>query len=640
MYRKDYGILTGRYRASGREGVPIGLSGKGNTISLQSDSVFRHFLVLGKTGSGKSSFMLNLASQILKLQLGSAIVLDPHGKLATDLALEFPDKALIVTSGHSDDGKSRVSTGIRTILKSNPDEIDQVTSILRDQFSRNLALSQGTWGPRLETVFTVLMKEIMNRREVHSLSGILSYLVNQNKIKAMLRDVQDENVREFLRMQISDWRNWNSYISSSVNKLLPVATDPKIRGMIDPDDDCINIRDAIRAGSLIIPEIWTTGTENVSVVSSLFLSRIWLEARKEQFENHVFVFIDEAQSFPEYILDMILREGRKFGITLILATQFLPVNSDLWKKTVLGNAGNYAVFALTSSDASHVAASIVRLQAREKIVDAIQTQPPYNFLFWQTGDDGLQGPAKIVVPKPHPPKASDYSEIRRNCMLIHGKTTTPESLNKPSETDLHAYILELTVGYFSGRGFICDVAVKKGNTIPDATVNVEGTEFIVEVEVSDLANFRRVTEKILNYQGRRMIFVTIGELCNHLYSGILQACRDSGPERELSRSVVGMLGNITILGVESGSLFIYTPSRHLPVRKDYLQKGTFELSVAVGKTHRQGQILLDYMIKKKAFRVSAAEIRSIFSNTFTESLTSLGMESLTIYDVLAFKEIE
>jgi DNA helicase HerA-like ATPase len=49
----------------------------------------RHMLVVGKTGGGKSSLLLGLLRREIEAGRG-AILLDPHGDLAVDVALRVP----------------------------------------------------------------------------------------------------------------------------------------------------------------------------------------------------------------------------------------------------------------------------------------------------------------------------------------------------------------------------------------------------------------------------------------------------------------------------------------------------------------------------------------------------------------------
>ncbi|MEM0158849.1 MAG: DUF87 domain-containing protein [Thermoplasmataceae archaeon] len=632
MYRKDYGVLASYHQGTSADGLKIGVTPRGKDVIVSRESMQHHFLVIGKTGSGKSSFMSSLAGQILNSHLGAVILLDPHGGLSTSAAADFPDRSVII--GSDSKGAFTVSTGLRTILKDTKEEIDQVVGTLRDQFSRNLALSQGTWGPRLELVFTVLIREILKRKEVKSLADVVSYLVNPTKVRMMLRDIADSNIRDFLKMQMADWKNWNNYISSAINKLLPIATDSAIRGIVDPPSDCIDLRKVIEDMSLIIPEIWSIGSESSSVASSLLLSRLWMEARRQPLAKHIYIFIDEAQNFPEFLLDTILREGRKFGITLILATQFLPIESELWRKTVVGNVGNYVLFNLASSDAIHITSSVTRSNERANILDIIQTLPPFNALLWQTDMNGIHGPIRFKTIKPREGNGQTYADVRSTFLEKFGSKVGGTSYGQNQDTDLHSHLLDLCVSYFSARGLRCGNFGRINNLIPDSVLEIDETEYMVEVEVSDVANLGRIIGKIINYRGRRIIFVTLGELCHIVYRGILRACSGENPNQEEAHITLEMLPNITILGFESTIPYIYTPGRRMVPRKDYFLKGSFYLQVSGSGKPKWKGILLHHMISAGCYRMSSHEIRQTFSPSLSKLMLENGKDHVSLDDIL------
>jgi excisionase family DNA binding protein len=76
-------------------------------------------------------------------------------------------------------------------------------------------------------------------------------------------------------------------------------------------------------------------------------------------ERHaVYVSIDESQRFAGASLPILLSEGRKLGLGLILSTQFLDAWGDELSASVLGNVGTLVAFRCGPDDARRLRASM------------------------------------------------------------------------------------------------------------------------------------------------------------------------------------------------------------------------------------------------------------------------------------------
>jgi len=61
-------------------------------LYLAPESLERHAYVLGLTGTGKTTLLLNLASGIITEALGGLLFLDPHGDASCDLLGMIPER--------------------------------------------------------------------------------------------------------------------------------------------------------------------------------------------------------------------------------------------------------------------------------------------------------------------------------------------------------------------------------------------------------------------------------------------------------------------------------------------------------------------------------------------------------------------
>jgi len=66
------------------ETIPIATTASGGDVTFSREERERHVYIVGKSGSGKSTFLFNLAMSDISRGEGVAII-DPHGDLALDI---------------------------------------------------------------------------------------------------------------------------------------------------------------------------------------------------------------------------------------------------------------------------------------------------------------------------------------------------------------------------------------------------------------------------------------------------------------------------------------------------------------------------------------------------------------------------
>lgn len=75
-------------------------------LNLEVEALHRHLYIVGRTGSGKTSLLLSVLSQLLKEGEGLCLI-DPHGDLAESL-LDYVPKLVVRESGvHQRSGGGR-----------------------------------------------------------------------------------------------------------------------------------------------------------------------------------------------------------------------------------------------------------------------------------------------------------------------------------------------------------------------------------------------------------------------------------------------------------------------------------------------------------------------------------------------------
>jgi type IV secretory pathway TraG/TraD family ATPase VirD4 len=87
------------------------------------------------------------------------------------------------------------------------------------------------------------------------------------------------------------------------------------------------------------------------------------------------LYVDEFQNFATDSFSDIFSEAHKYGLSLVIAHQYVNQVSNHLMDAIMGNVGNMAVFHIGSSDARMLAPNIASTLTPQTLIE----QPLYNF---------------------------------------------------------------------------------------------------------------------------------------------------------------------------------------------------------------------------------------------------------------------
>ena len=122
---------------------------------------FRHLYVIGQTGTGKSTVLLNLARQDVTLGNGFCM-LDPHGDLCEDILNYFP-KDRIDDLIYFDVANTEYPIAFNVFEAENDDEKDLVTNDIIEMFVS--MYGEEVFGPRMQDFFRNAALLLMDQPE-------------------------------------------------------------------------------------------------------------------------------------------------------------------------------------------------------------------------------------------------------------------------------------------------------------------------------------------------------------------------------------------------------------------------------------------------------------------------------------------
>src|SRR5437764_9937905 len=129
----------------------------GNLVMLDAEERRRHLYIIGQTGTGKSTLLLNLIAQDLAAGEGLAL-LDPHGDLAEAVLLHIPrDRTNDLVYVNPADAERPIGfnplSAVPEDLK--PIVADGVVSAFRHVWP-------DSWGPRLDYILTNAVRALLD----------------------------------------------------------------------------------------------------------------------------------------------------------------------------------------------------------------------------------------------------------------------------------------------------------------------------------------------------------------------------------------------------------------------------------------------------------------------------------------------
>lgn len=586
-----------------KTGIYLGRTFHDEPVALNPDALERHLLVLGKTGTGKSNAVLQIIGHIIKKEMGSVAIFDPHGTMAKIIATAFPEKTVVITQGEISESDEKRGITLNAITTSNGNiNRELAVSWIKDAFATEDSLSRGTWGPRLEVVFTSILSEIMKTREEPTLGDLLELLTDNGKMRRFISTIQDKQLKSFLKTQISDWRGWNQYTSSSINKLLPLLTDVKLRRLISSGKDSVDISAHLEnSGTVLVPEVWrdAVSEDTYRIMTILLVLKIWLGRLGKPNDNPLYLVFDEAQMVPTRILDKLLREGRKFGIRVIMATQYLGRELTGLSETLRGNVSNVISFSLFEKDAEALSHNFFSSEMTERLSDILKNQTIHRAVIWTHGNKGMYGPLSFDPRfKERYVSEESFREVLENSIRKYGSQLT-EIEEKDAGTDLHEFLINELQKFLEKRSVDSDRNVAVEGIYPDLFFTYNARTYYVEVEVSDLVNFSRIWKKMQDYSGKPLVFLTPPGYSRDVFHKALETLAEI-PHSD--NRFGDILGNVSIIEFDKGFHF-FSSEKTRQLRLEMLQSGSYKKTMAEQRHSQIRNFVYSLMLKEKSFKI-------------------------------------
>lgn len=348
------------------------------TAILDGDKFFqRHASILGSTGSGKSWCVANLIEESSKLNYPNMIILDMHGeyKSLCEKKLGFADYYKIAGPGDLEKSDDEIIFLPYWLLNR-----DEMLSMILDRSDNN--------APNQASRFTFHVRELKkNTLKDHSKENVLSTFTVDSPIPFDISDMVEKLKEDNTKKGISASTGkpikgeWEDKLTRFISRLETKISDKRYGFLFKPNKSTLNYDwlssllykligiDEGKRGIKVI-DFSEVPSDVLPVVTGiisrlLFDVQLWMEDESRTpfailcDEAHLYLptqeDADSVQKQALWNFERIAKEGRKYGISLVVVSQ-RP--SDV-SKTILSQCNNFLVLRLSNDRYKSVIKSLL-----------------------------------------------------------------------------------------------------------------------------------------------------------------------------------------------------------------------------------------------------------------------------------------
>lgn len=318
----------------------------------------QHMYVIGKTGTGKTQFLKNMAMQDINNGEGLAIV-DPHGEFVEEVLESIPPHRINdVVYFNPADMEFPVSFNIMDVP--DPKYKHLIASGLIGIFTKIWA---NVWSARMEYILANCILALLDTPGT-TLLGIPRMLVDRDYRQKIINNLKDPVVKSFWINEYEEWesRYRNEAIAPVQNKVGQFLNVSFVRNIVGQAKNTIDIEEIMNTGKILLVNVskGRIGEDNAAILGAMIITKIQLSAMErvripEDERKDFYLYVDEFQNFATDSFKNILSEARKYRLNLVMAHQYVGQlvtdTSTAVRDAVFGNVGTMFSFRVGAEDA-------------------------------------------------------------------------------------------------------------------------------------------------------------------------------------------------------------------------------------------------------------------------------------------------
>jgi len=315
----------------------------------------RHTYIIGKSGTGKTTLIANMAIDDIRKGRGVAII-DPHGDLCNHV-LDYIPSSRINDCCYFNPADPEYMYPLNVLEAKNEGQKELIASGVISIFKKLYGAT--SWGPRLEHILRNTVLTLVNTPG-SDLTHIVEILTNKSFRERAVSQLTNQTLINFWQNEFGrmDPKFQTEAVSPILNKVGQFISSTNIRNTVAHAKSKINIQEIMDQKKILIADLSTgrLGEDNSALLGAMLITQIQLSAMNRVFQaaderSDFYLYVDEFQNFATEAFIKILSEARKFKLNLIIANQYMSQLDRTIQDAILGNVGSIMSFVVGNQDA-------------------------------------------------------------------------------------------------------------------------------------------------------------------------------------------------------------------------------------------------------------------------------------------------
>jgi hypothetical protein len=360
-------------RVASTPALTLGTTPDGRPVVITEADRAMHQFIIGATGTGKSTLLLNQIASDMRAGEGM-LVLDPHGDLwEAARRLVPPERARDLVLAHLGDPQHAFTMNVLAGLGGDPavERSATVNGLIRLMKNTLWPDVQEAFGPMFELYFRNALLLLMEAQgDAATILDFERLFIDADFRNELLDRCTTQSVRDFWRKtaaHVSGDHSLENLVPYIVCKLAPFTTNKLLAPMLGSPASSLDIKAAIAEGRIVLINLakGIIGAGSARLVGGLIAMRLTAAAQTQMVlpyeRRRPFVaYLDEFQTYADEHISEAIEETRKYRLRLVLACQSLSQVDGRNRRadvgaSILANVANLVSFRLGVGDAHTLA---------------------------------------------------------------------------------------------------------------------------------------------------------------------------------------------------------------------------------------------------------------------------------------------
>ncbi len=428
--------------SGGHDAGPLVGVANGDEIRIPESAIRKHAIILGRSGVGKSTMIKHIISHKLERKArgedpDAIVVVDPHADLVRDILKlvpeEIADKVRLLDFGRMDrvPGINLVDP---SLFRDRDRCVDTIIETVKHLWEH--------WGGRLEDLLkrSLLMvyeynshpqtrpDEMLTMLDILALldEGVLEGQGPQARTtmspfqREVLSRVRDPRLKQWFDAYLNWPRDTRAEAVGPVySRVGAYAADQRASVIMGQRESTITLSSVLEEGLVLLVSTarGTIGAGPAALMGGTMVSLVESALRDQESisfsrRRKCLLVCDEFQTVTGANWEGLLAEIRKYGCSLMLATQSLArldTPERKLKAGVLGNVGCIIGYQMAAEDAEIISAEMDRERVQERYL--VNLHPHHCYVRINSEDKCYPAFSMQTLPPPDVVRGSDKSEV-------------------------------------------------------------------------------------------------------------------------------------------------------------------------------------------------------------------------------------